>query len=90
MVYVTNANLARQFEEQREKFRREGKVREDGRVEESLLYHGSSVENINKIVAGGFCLDSEPEDSCSNQNNISFNIIFSYDFVRFHCELVNS
>ena len=62
VVYVTNAKLARQFEEQRERFRREGKVREDGRVEESLLYHGSSVENINKIVAGGFCLDSEPED----------------------------
>ena len=62
VVYVTNTKLARQFEEQRERFRREGKVREDGRVEESLLYHGSSVENINKIVAGGFCLDSEPED----------------------------
>merc|ERR1711994_1002465 len=27
------------------------------------MYHGSSLESINKIVSEGFCLDSEPEDA---------------------------
>ena len=33
------------------------------RDEERLMYHGSSLESINKIVSEGFCLDSEPEDA---------------------------
>lgn len=62
VVHLTNQKLARQFEEQREKFWREEKLTEHGRVEEILLYHGSSPENIDKIASSGFCLDSEPED----------------------------
>ena len=27
------------------------------------MYHGSSLENIDKIVSEGFCLDSEPGES---------------------------
>ena len=50
------------LKEQRQKFARSHKVTEHGRVEERMMYHGSSLENINKIVTEGFCLDAEPED----------------------------
>jgi len=60
IVHISNPDLERRFEIQRQLFENEGKVDKYGNVSELLLFHGTSNENINKIVESNFCIDNLP------------------------------
>jgi len=60
IVHVSNPDLEKDFENQRQLFENEGKVDKYGNVSELLLFHGTTNENINKIVESNFCIDNLP------------------------------
>merc|ERR1712029_85657 len=60
IVHINNQDLERNFESQRQLFENEGKVDKYGNVPELLLFHGTTNENINKIVEDNFNIDILP------------------------------
>ena len=62
VVYIRNPNLETQFEAMKSKFKSEGKINAFGDVEESLLFHGTSNEALNKIVENNFSLEQLPSE----------------------------
>lgn len=62
VVYIRNPKLETQFEAMKSKFKSEGKVNAFGDVEESLLFHGTSNEALNKIVENNFSLEQLPSE----------------------------
>jgi len=60
VVHLTNPGLSQQFEVERERMLKEGKVDEHGLVRETLLFHGSENENINIIVEENFSVGHKP------------------------------
>merc|ERR1711915_994892 len=60
IVHFSNPDLEKDFENQRQLFETEGKVDKYGNVSELLLFHGTTNENINKIVKSNFCIDNLP------------------------------
>ena len=57
VTHIDNGDQAKLFEEKKKEFLEEGKVDEFGSVRETFLFHGSSMESINKIVEGHFDID---------------------------------
>ena len=57
ITHIDNGNQAKLYEEKKKQFLREGKVDEFGSVRKTFLFHGSSMESINKIVEGYFDID---------------------------------
>ena len=62
VVYIRNPKLETQFEAMKSKFKSEGKVNAFGNVEESMLFHGTSNEALNKIVELNFSLEKLPAE----------------------------
>ena len=62
VVYIRNPMLETQFEAMKSEFKRDGKVNAFGDVEESMLFHGTSIENLNKIVENNFSLEHLPAE----------------------------
>merc|ERR1711971_168747 len=62
VVYIRNPKLETQFEARKSKFKTEGKVNAFGDVEETMVFHGTSNENLNQIVENNFSLDHLPTD----------------------------
>ena len=60
IIYVDNNETKKQFERQKEKFSKEGKLDKYGNVAEVLLFHGTSWESLNKIVEDNFSVDHLP------------------------------
>jgi len=60
IVHINNQDLERKYESQRQLFENEGKVDKYGNVPELLLFHGTTNENINKIVVDNFNIDNLP------------------------------
>jgi len=60
IVHINNQDLERNYENQRQLFENEGKVDKYGNVPELLLFHGTTNENINKIVEDNFNIDILP------------------------------
>jgi len=61
VVHVNNPDLSREFEEEKLRLLKQGKVDEHGLVRETLLFHGSENENINIIVEENFSVDHQPQ-----------------------------
>ena len=62
LVYIRNTQLETLFEAMKSKFKSEGKVNAFGDVEETLLFHGTSNENLNQIVENNFSLEHLPAE----------------------------
>jgi len=62
VVYVKNETIEKTFNELKKKFAREGKVDKYGKVQELLLFHGTSNESINKIIENNFVIDKSPAE----------------------------
>ena len=62
VVYIRNPKMETQFEAMKSKFKTEGKVNAFGDVEETMVFHGTSNENLNQIVENNFSLDHLPTD----------------------------
>ena len=62
VVYIRNPQLETLFEAMKSKFKSEGKVNAFGDVEETLLFHGTSNENLNQIVENNFSLEHLPAE----------------------------
>jgi len=60
IVHINNQDLERNYESQKQLFENEGKVDKYGNVPELLLFHGTTNENINKIVDDNFNIDILP------------------------------
>merc|ERR1711973_294884 len=60
IVHINNQDLERNYERQKQIFENEGKVDKYGNVPELLLFHGTTNENINKIVDDNFNIDILP------------------------------
>jgi len=74
IVYIRNDKIAQDFENQRARFLEEAKVNEHGRVGERLLFHGSSMENINIIVEQNFSVDVLPRNSEKREKSMLFGV----------------
>jgi len=62
VVHVKNDTIEKAFNELKKKFAREGKVDKYGKVQELLLFHGTSNESINKIIENNFVIDKSPAE----------------------------
>lgn len=62
VVHVNNDTIEKDFNEQKKKFTREGKVDKYGKVQEVLLFHGTANESINKIIEDNFVIDKNPAE----------------------------
>ena len=62
VVYIRNPKLETQFEAMKSKFKTDGKVNAFGDVEETMVFHGTSNENLNQIIENNFSLDHLPTD----------------------------
>ena len=62
VVYVKNETIESAFTEMKKKFARDGKVDKYGKVPELLLFHGTSIESINKIIEDNFVIDKNPAE----------------------------
>ena len=60
LVHINNPDLEKNFENQKQLFENQGKVDKYGNVPELLLFHGTTHENINKIVVDNFKIDNLP------------------------------
>jgi len=74
IVYIRNDKITKKFENQRARFLGEAKVNEHGRVPETFLFHGSSMENINIIVEENFAVDVLPRDSVKREKSMLFGL----------------
>jgi len=58
--YIENPEISAAYEQQKEIFRKQGKVDESGKVEELLLFHGTTSTNLDSILASNFSVDATP------------------------------
>ena len=62
IVVVQNQFIEKAFNEQKKRFAAEGKVDKYGKVPELLQFHGTAIENINKIIEENFIIEKTPAD----------------------------
>ena len=74
ITYVQNKTLEEAFENQKRRFKEEGKVDAYGNVRETLLFHGTSEESIENIIDVNFCVDFKPSvvDGTSRKKAMMF------------------
>lgn len=60
ITYIENDESTRRYEEQRSLFQKSGKVNETGKVDEMLLFHGTAVASLDKILESNFLVDALP------------------------------
>ena len=58
--YIENDELLSKYEFQRQLFVNQGKVSEDGRVHEFLLFHGTAISSLDSILSNNFKVDALP------------------------------
>ena len=59
--YVNNPKLVENFENQRQEFRNEGKVDENGNVKECFLFHGAANISMNNIIENNCSVPKNPK-----------------------------
>jgi len=73
IVHINNPDLEKNYENKKQLFENEGRVDKYGNVPELLLFHGTTNENINKIVLDNFNIDNLPMNrggkNCSDRVN---------------------
>lgn len=60
ITYIENDDSSLKYEEQRRLFETEGKVDENGKVREVLLFHGTAVASVENILSENFLVDALP------------------------------
>jgi len=60
ITYIENDALNSIYEQQRELFQQQGKVNENGKVDEMLLFHGTAVSSLDSILSSNFMVDAMP------------------------------
>ena len=61
ITYIENDESTKRYEEQRELFKKSGKVNDMGKVDEMLLFHGTAVASIENILESNFLVDALPK-----------------------------
>ena len=59
--YVNNPKLVENFENQRQEFKNEGKIDENGNMKECFLFHGAANESINNIIENNCSVPKNPK-----------------------------
>ena len=67
VTYIENQQNELIFEAQRKLFSRQGKLNKGGKVEERLMFHGTSEESLRRLLEENFDLDSEPRQVIGQQ-----------------------
>ena len=74
--YIENDEIMMKYEKQRQLFKEQGKVNNHGEVDELLLFHGTSVANLDKILSSNFNLDANPIQQHYNKETRQKNMMF--------------
>ena len=61
ITYIENKQSSAAYEIQKEIFKKEGKLGNNGKVEEMLLFHGTAVSSVIRILTTNFILDALPQ-----------------------------
>merc|ERR1711892_1403916 len=67
ITYIENKELTSAYEKQKDELKQQGKVDENGKVEELLLFHGTAVSSLDSILSTNFIVDALPKQK--NVNN---------------------
>ena len=76
IVYIENDEIMMKYEKQKQLFKEQGKVNNRGEVDELLLFHGTSVSNLDKILSTNFDLDANPIQQHINKETRQKNMMF--------------
>lgn len=76
ITYIENDEAMTKYEKQRELFKQHGKVNENGKVDEVLLFHGTAVASLDNILSSNFILDAAPIQQNSNQETRKKTMMF--------------
>ena len=60
ITYINNEKLETDYAVQKEAFKQQNKVDQQGEVAELFLFHGTSFENIDSIITNNFLVDHLP------------------------------
>ena len=74
--YIENDEIMMKYEKQRQLFKEQGKVNNHGEVDELLLFHGTSVANLDNILSYNFNLDANPIQQHHNKETRQKNMMF--------------
>ena len=71
ITYIENIKLQKEYENQRLSFKYQGKVDSSGKVEELLLFHGTTWSCVRQIANDNFNIDAHPQQlTTSNKPRI--------------------
>ena len=76
ITYIENDEAMVKYEKQRELFKEQGKVNDQGKVDELLLFHGTAVASLDNILSSNFVLDAAPIQQNSNQETRKKTMMF--------------
>lgn len=76
ITYIENNDSTAAYEKQKDLFKEQGKLNEDGKVDELLLFHGTAVSSIDSILSTNFIVDSIPQQRNSQNEQRKKTMMF--------------
>lgn len=76
ITYIENDDSTAAYEKQKDLLKQQGKVNENGQVDELLLFHGTSVSSIDNILSTNFIVDSLPQQRNSQNEQRKKTMMF--------------
>ena len=70
--YIENSEQCLAYRATRERFLQEGKVNNNGEVDEQLLFHGTSRSSLENILKHNFIIDNLPQGNINRKKQMIF------------------